>query len=299
MPGNSIRTSIGSGVFKYEGNSWEENCIFCGWCSSLNSGTWKFTGPNAQTFFEDFRKIFWIAENKESFLFWSFQANGYCSISLSQTLSSSEVGTLFERTINNQQKKQPKVSKQKEDLAVGSKNSGNSILFSPVVSTNESISTFKCSSKFMKESKFFDFLLTNEKSSIINILVYFLLQTIAKLTLTEILVDARTALIENHKIHLVTETQTEETLSKDGLTVKRSLAAVKNKLINASTSIESKKVFLNWLQTILSSFKDDEMFKESFQNFSPILKEAEPTSSSSSRGRSRKESESSKIFWHF
>lgn len=262
VPSDSTVVSQGQGVFKYSGNSWEKGSIFCGYCASLEAGMVLFTGSSAAENFKNFEKTYLEKAKPEFLAAFSMTTTVSCIVSLNDNYNEADFDSKFESLIAQQERKQPKIAKTKEGLQIGSKSTDNYSILVPIISSNGIVSKVQLVAKLTKDKSFFELLASNAEASFEDVIALLLIQTLSKLTAVGLLIDVKTALIENHKVGQITDKKSTVVLSKDGKTVQRSLSAVRNKLIATATQKEAKELFFKWLGEIKVLLKDDESFKK-------------------------------------
>ena len=262
VPTSNTRVSIGQGVFKYDGFSWDKGNIFCGFCSSLGSGMIQFSGSDAAENYKGFETTYLKTVAPELLSAFSLGTTVSFVVSLNDSWNEADVSAKFEKIIQQQERKQPKLAHTKDGLQIGSKSTDNFIVLVPMSSSDGIVTKIQFVAKISRDSSFFELSFANQDSKFEDILAFLLIQFLSKTTVSGFLLDVKTALIENHKIGPIQEKKATAVLSKDGKTVQRSLSAVRNKLISSATEKEAKQLFLKWLTEIETLFKNDESFKK-------------------------------------
>lgn len=272
VPADARDYSTGTGIFKYEGKIWNNDSIFFGFCTSLNSGMFKFVGKEGLVQFENFRKDYLNSQDVSIFSNFNCTCQTYCAIPLNQQVDKNQMLANFETIKEIQKKKQPKMVLKDEQFCIGSKNTGNFLNFSMLFAYESMVSRLKLFAKLSKDQSFFELLSVNAQVSLTNIVAYSLYQTLSKFVLIGFLIEVRDCVSQNHNFAQVIEPKTSKIpLTQAGKTVSRSLTTLRNKLLHEDHSSEAKTVFLQWLQSFYKLHAKSDLLKDLFANILRIF----------------------------
>lgn len=268
VPQNAKTTTFGTGVFKYVGHSWEDDAIFVGYCPALENGMIKFSGENAKTFFENFRSFFLNKEeNKESLEYLVMNASFVLALPLETPLTKTEIHALFQKLLNIQKVKTPKLSIDKKgDFYIGGKTSANFICMGCNLGSKADDSSttrnLRVEARIKAGTDFFKLLSNNQEVDFNVIASSLILKKISKVRVVGFLEDLRNVLISEHNIGKVVEVvpDSKKPTTKAGKTILRSLTTVKNKLKSPDTTQETQLLFVSWLNSFVEELKGDSQY---------------------------------------
>lgn len=278
VPSNATPASTSTGVFKHEGSSWEEGCIFMGWCDSLSKGVLIFTGDNASENLQNFRTLFLNKENENSFLHLNFDSSYVVGIPLEGPMSKLDIQNLFYKLSQVQKVKTPKVSIDKQgDFFIGGKTTGNFIRLSGNFGKKSddlsTTSSLRADFRFKAEGDFFILLLTNKEVGISAIALYALFRKISKIKFIGVLAELQNIIFSQHNFGQIVEPiyEAAKPQTKIGKTVSRALATIQNKLQLSETSKETQKIFQTWFSFLVKKLENDPTYEQFLQECGKVF----------------------------
>lgn len=268
-PSTATPQSMSVSVFKYEGQTWEGGSIFMGFCETLGKGILLFTGENAQKLFQDFRTLLLNQENKDLFQNLTFEASLVVGVPLESPQTKTEVQALFEKLLQVQKTKNPKIAIDKNgNFYIGGKTTSNYIRISGNFELKaDDLSTtrvLRLDVKFRGGLDFFMVLANNKEIGINSLTVYSVLKKISKIKFVGVLSEMQNIFVSQPQYGKIAEPIYDETKPKTkvGKTVSRSLAAVENKMKDFETSKETAQIFQRWLANLVKQFKVDPTYEQ-------------------------------------
>ncbi len=276
---NATNGSIGKGMIKYTGKSWNNKELFVGWCDNIEGGVIQFTGLSVAENFEDFRKIFLNDSRNQSF----FQDCGVTaqlsfSVRLGQNLSNSQTLHLYEDCVRMQRVKQPKVSIHKENLFIGSRSTGNYICisggFNPKNTNDQLTDKLLITAKYtLSGATFLNALFHNQNVSIVSMCAKTMADRLSKIVFPTTLELVRNTLIVNNNVGsiLLISGDLGKPTTKEGKTVARALSTIRNKLLNRQHFNEASILVTNWLRKLTTDFATDGTFNSFFDGLKSIF----------------------------